>query len=94
MGQKRDVDVFRLISQGTLEENIYERQMQKSSAMRIAYTASEEARPIIGREGDGELWGVKNMFVYHPEGTSLRRVCVLGSILAFLSISHAENSNC
>ncbi|KAJ9114953.1 hypothetical protein QFC20_001328 [Naganishia adeliensis] len=82
MGQKRDVDVYRLISLGTIEENIYERQVRKSSAMRIIYDDAVESRLFEGHEArgvTGDLWGVINLFAYSPEGTSLQRAAKLAS---------------
>ncbi|KAJ9112270.1 hypothetical protein QFC19_000689 [Naganishia cerealis] len=76
MGQKRDVDVYRLVSLGTIEENIYERQMRKSAAMRIIYDDAMDSRVFVGNESGagGDLWGASNLFTYNPEGTSLQRM--------------------
>ncbi|UZJ53860.1 hypothetical protein CBS101457_003180 [Exobasidium rhododendri] len=43
-GQTRDVDVYRLIGKGSLEETIYDRQLYKQQMGRIGYDASEERR--------------------------------------------------
>jgi len=43
-GQQRDVEVFRLISEGTLEENIYQRQVYKGHQAQIAYKNAVPAR--------------------------------------------------
>lgn len=43
-GQTRDVDVYRLIGQGSLEEVIYDRQLYKQQMGRIGYDASNERR--------------------------------------------------
>lgn len=45
-GQRRDVEVFRLLSEGTLEENIYQRQVYKGHQSQIAYNAAEPKRCV------------------------------------------------
>lgn len=69
IGQTRDVDVFRLIGSGTLEEVIYGRQIYKTQAANIAYNNTEERRYFDGVEGEkgheGELFGLANMFTLH-----------------------------
>lgn len=75
MGQKRDVNVYRMISTGTLEENMYERQLNKRSAARTLYEGTVEARLHKGHEGSkGDLWGVENLFKYTKGGTVTDRV--------------------
>jgi SNF2 family DNA or RNA helicase len=46
IGQTRDVEVFRLISQGTLEEIVYARQIYKQQQASIGYNASSERRYV------------------------------------------------
>lgn len=72
-GQQRDVHVFRLIGAGTLEEIIYNRQIYKSQAANIAYTASSERRFFSGVEGggehhEGELFGLRNIVTFRESG--------------------------
>lgn len=43
-GQIRDVDVFRLLGAGSLEETIYARQLYKQQQMEIGYNASHQTR--------------------------------------------------
>lgn len=43
-GQTRDVDVFRLLGAGSLEETIYARQLYKQQQMEIGYNASIQTR--------------------------------------------------
>jgi hypothetical protein len=66
IGQKRDVEIFRLISSGTIEEIVYARQIYKQQQANICYDASEERRYFTGVMGDktnmGELFGLKNLF--------------------------------
>ncbi|CRK45257.1 hypothetical protein BN1723_019675, partial [Verticillium longisporum] len=42
IGQRRDVEVFRLVSSGTIEEIVYARQIYKQQQANIGYTASSE----------------------------------------------------
>jgi SNF2 family DNA or RNA helicase len=77
IGQTRDVDVFRLISQGTVEEITYARQIYKQQQASIAYDASNERRYFQGVQGrkdqKGELFGLMNLFKYQDEGTVVLR---------------------
>lgn len=69
IGQLRDVDVFRLISAGTIEEIIYARQIYKQQQANIAYSASTERRYFRGVQQDserrGEIFGLQNMLTFH-----------------------------
>ncbi|KEF53304.1 uncharacterized protein A1O9_10752 [Exophiala aquamarina CBS 119918] len=77
-GQKRDVEVFRLISQGTLEEIIYARQIYKQQQANIGYNATSERRYFQGvqdrKDQKGEIFGLKNLFAYQNEHTVLRDI--------------------
>ncbi|KAH7092834.1 P-loop containing nucleoside triphosphate hydrolase protein [Auriculariales sp. MPI-PUGE-AT-0066] len=65
-GQTRDVEVFRLLSDGTLEENIYQRQVYKGHQAQIAYNNALPTRMFDGvqysKQAPGELFGIKNIF--------------------------------
>ena len=65
-GQTRDVDVYRLIGAGSLEECVYGRQVYKQQQMQIGYNATKERRYFEGVAGDqenlGELFGCRNLF--------------------------------
>ncbi|GAA6062189.1 hypothetical protein JCM10212_001353 [Sporobolomyces blumeae] len=66
-GQTKEVDVYRLIGAGTLEELILNRQQYKRAQAGIGYDATAERRLYSGVQGEGkenagELWGVKNIF--------------------------------
>lgn len=78
IGQKRDVEVFRLISQGTLEEIIYARQIYKQQQANIGYNATSERRYFQGvqdrKDQKGEIFGLKNLFAYQNEQTVLRDI--------------------
>jgi len=78
IGQKRDVEVFRLISQGTLEEIIYARQIYKQQQANIGYNATTERRYFQGvqdrKDQKGEIFGLKNLFAYQNEHTVLRDI--------------------
>ncbi|GFN83057.1 DNA excision repair protein ercc-6-like 2, partial [Plakobranchus ocellatus] len=66
IGQTRDVKVFRLVSAGTIEENIYLRQIYKQQLDEVAIGSINARRYFHGIQGDktnqGELFGIKNMF--------------------------------
>ncbi|GAA5964461.1 hypothetical protein JCM21900_002382 [Sporobolomyces salmonicolor] len=68
-GQTKEVNVYRLIGAGTLEELIYNRQQYKRAQANLAYDANAGQRLYSGVEGEGrdqagELWGVKNIFKF------------------------------
>lgn len=71
IGQRRDVEVFRLVCAGTIEEIVYARQIYKQQQANIGYGASTERRyftGVMGEEGrKGELFGLVNMFTFHGE---------------------------
>jgi len=76
IGQRRDVEVFHLISQGTIEEIIYARQIYKQQQANIGYDASNERRYFKGVQGasHGELFGLENIFSFDPDRPFLRGV--------------------
>ena len=82
IGQLRDVEVFRLVSAGTIEEIVYARQIYKQQQANIGYGASTERRYFTGvmGEGDrkGELFGLVNMLTFQgdrgPGGLLMKEV--------------------
>ncbi|KAL7414184.1 P-loop containing nucleoside triphosphate hydrolase protein [Mrakia frigida] len=72
IGQKRDVEVYRLILGGSIEEIIHERQLYKRAMANVGYTASLERRNFTGVMDDperrGELFGLKNLFSQREDG--------------------------
>ncbi|KAL7804927.1 P-loop containing nucleoside triphosphate hydrolase protein [Trichoderma aethiopicum] len=78
IGQTRDVEVFRLISVGTIEEIVYARQIYKQQQANIGYTASSERRYFRGVQQDtarkGEIFGLSNIFTYHSDVGLLRDI--------------------
>ncbi|KAF2730941.1 hypothetical protein EJ04DRAFT_28479 [Polyplosphaeria fusca] len=78
IGQTRDVEVFRLISAGTIEEIVYARQIYKQQQANIGYTASDERRYFKGVQDmsgqKGELFGLANLFSFEENGQLLRDV--------------------
>ncbi|KFA45965.1 hypothetical protein S40293_07295 [Stachybotrys chartarum IBT 40293] len=78
IGQTRDVEVFRLISLGTVEEIVYARQIYKQQQANIGYTASSERRYFKGVQQDtsrkGEIFGLQNIFTFHAENSLLRGI--------------------
>ncbi|XP_065069510.1 DNA excision repair protein ERCC-6-like 2 isoform X2 [Rhopilema esculentum] len=75
IGQHRNVRVYRLISEGCIEENIYLRQVYKQQLSNIAIETSNERRLFKGVAGSrtnyGELFGLKNLFVLRKTGSNL-----------------------
>lgn len=80
IGQSRDVEVFRLVSAGTIEEIVYARQIYKQQQANIGYGASTERRYFTGvmGEGDrkGELFGLVNMLTFQGDRGPLMKEVV------------------
>ncbi|KAF2858982.1 hypothetical protein K470DRAFT_259268 [Piedraia hortae CBS 480.64] len=78
IGQVRNVDVFRLVSKGTVEELVYARQVYKQAQANIGYTASVERRYFRGVQDhkamQGELFGLANLFALVNENVVLRDI--------------------
>ena len=78
IGQVRDVEVFRLISAGTIEEIVYARQIYKQQQANIAYTASTERRYFKGVQESkgkrGEIFGLANLLAFQGETMVLRDI--------------------
>jgi SNF2 family DNA or RNA helicase len=78
IGQTRDVEVFRLVSAGTVEEIVYARQIYKQQQANIAYNASTERRYFRGvqdtADKKGEIFGLLNLFSYEGENLVLRDI--------------------
>ena len=78
IGQTRDVEVFRLVSQGTLEEIVYARQIYKQQQANIGYNATSERRYFQGvqdrKDKKGEIFGLTNLFAYQNENVVLRDI--------------------
>ncbi|KAI2606416.1 P-loop containing nucleoside triphosphate hydrolase protein [Hypoxylon fragiforme] len=78
IGQVRDVDVYRLISTGTIEEITYARQIYKQQQANIGYNASNERRYFKGVQQDsdrkGEIFGMQNLLTYHGDQAILRDI--------------------
>ncbi|MCJ1235853.1 hypothetical protein MMC14_003826 [Varicellaria rhodocarpa] len=78
IGQIRDVEVFRLVSAGTIEEIVYARQIYKQQQANIGYTASTERRYFKGvqdqKEQKGEIFGLANLFAYAGDNIVLRDI--------------------
>ncbi|KAI0202070.1 P-loop containing nucleoside triphosphate hydrolase protein [Astrocystis sublimbata] len=77
IGQTRDVDVYRLISAGTIEDIMYARQIYKQQQANIGYSASNERRYFKGvqhqSESKGELFGIQNLLAYSGDRGGLLR---------------------
>ncbi|KAF3000517.1 hypothetical protein E8E14_007099 [Neopestalotiopsis sp. 37M] len=78
IGQVRNVEVYRLISAGTIEEITYARQIYKQQQANIGYTASNERRYFKGVQNQpdrkGEIFGIDNLLSYRPDEVKLRDI--------------------
>lgn len=78
IGQVRDVEVYRLVSTGTIEEITYARQIYKQQQANIGYTASNERRYFKGVQHQpdrkGEIFGIHNLLSYQPNQVMLRDI--------------------
>lgn len=78
IGQSRDVEVFRLVSAGTIEEIVYARQIYKQQQANIGYTASSERRYFKGiqenKDQKGEIFGLANLFAFQGDNIVLRNI--------------------
>jgi hypothetical protein len=78
IGQLRDVEVFRLVSAGTIEEIVYARQIYKQQQANIGYTASTERRYFKGVQNKtdqkGEIFGLQNLLTFHADDIVLRDI--------------------
>ena len=78
IGQVRDVEVFRLVSAGTIEEVVYARQIYKQQQAKIGYEASTERRYFSGiqekKEQKGEIFGLKNLFSFGGDDVFLKDI--------------------
>ncbi|KAK2615734.1 hypothetical protein N8I77_002467 [Diaporthe amygdali] len=78
IGQVRDVEVFRLVSSGTIEEIVYARQIYKQQQANIGYNASSERRYFKGVQQDpdrkGELFGLQNLFTFQSDKVVLKEI--------------------
>ncbi|ETS81621.1 hypothetical protein PFICI_06623 [Pestalotiopsis fici W106-1] len=78
IGQVRNVEVYRLISAGTIEEITYARQIYKQQQANIGYTASNERRYFKGVQHQpdrkGEIFGIDNLLSYRPDEVKLRDI--------------------
>lgn len=78
IGQTRDVEVFRLVSAGTVEEIVYARQIYKQQQANIGYSASVERRYFKGVQQSsgqkGEIFGLDNLLTFHGDNIVLRDI--------------------
>ena len=78
IGQLRDVQVYRLVSAGTVEEIVYARQIYKQQQANIGYNASTERRYFKGVQNakgqNGELFGLDNLLTFHGDDIVLREI--------------------
>lgn len=76
IGQTRDVNSFRLVSAGTIEEVVYARQIYKQQQANIGYNASMERRYFKGVQNaqKGEIFGLDNLLSFHADEILLRDI--------------------
>ncbi|KAI9814683.1 MAG: hypothetical protein M1832_005682 [Thelocarpon impressellum] len=78
IGQVRDVEVFRLVSAGTIEEIVYARQIYKQQQANIGYNASTERRYFKGvqekKNQKGEIFGLVNLFSLRGDDVVLKDI--------------------
>ncbi len=79
IGQDKNVDVYRLVSLGTIEELKYARQLYKEQLADLITRNSDEAsinacRQFVGVQGEsnGELFGVRNLLRFSMESFIMR----------------------
>ncbi|XP_066299011.1 DNA excision repair protein ERCC-6-like 2 [Branchiostoma lanceolatum] len=77
IGQRQDVRVYRLVTMGTIEENMYLRQVYKQQLSEIAVSDKTARRYFTGVAGrsdqQGEIFGISNMFALRMETSCLTR---------------------
>lgn len=70
IGQTQHTSVYRLVSAGSVEETIYDRQVYKHQLSAIALDGQCSRRYFDGVAGmkgqEGELWGMANLFRFNP----------------------------
>ncbi|KAG1700925.1 DNA excision repair protein ERCC-6-like 2 [Nymphon striatum] len=81
IGQRKDVKVYRLISAGTIEENMYLRQIYKQVQLEKSIIGSENAKRYFSgsstlRNSKGEIFGIKNIFQFRESN-----ICLTDEIL-------------
>lgn len=78
IGQLRDVEVYRLVSAGTVEEIVYARQIYKQQQANIGYNASKERRYFTGVQNKtdqkGEIFGLDNLLTFNADSIVLRDI--------------------
>jgi SNF2 family DNA or RNA helicase len=75
IGQENDVEVIRLVARGTIEEQMYARQVYKVQLKKqtLGGNVDGKAQPQIFRGCDkdkdrkGELFGIENLLMYRGE---------------------------
>lgn len=91
IGQLRNVEVYRLVSMGTIEENVSARQIYKQQQANIVYEASKQRRYFKGIQGKsdshGELFGLENLMSYADDNM------VLKEILHTTNVAEAKMAN-
>ena len=102
IGQTKRTSVYRLISAGSVEELMYDRQIYKHQLSAIALDGQCSTRYFEGVAGmkgqEGELWGLANLFRFNPSDTSvitdriLKRAAKAEKKLAKLAANHQKTA--
>ncbi|XP_041475305.1 DNA excision repair protein ERCC-6-like 2 [Lytechinus variegatus] len=94
IGQHRDVKVYRLISRGSIEENMYLRQVYKQQLASVAMTTENAKRYFTAVAGDkeqqGEIFGLQNLFALRADGSCLTKDVIQREEKTELGISMAK----
>ncbi|KAE8250681.1 hypothetical protein A4X13_0g4489 [Tilletia indica] len=88
IGQTRDVDVYRLVGSGSLEERIFRRQIHKQQLANLAYGDEKQERYFSGVKGvkgsETEIWGMASLFTFEP------RKVPAGGLIEEVNLEEAE----
>tara|TARA_R110002050_G_scaffold141765_1_gene266986 strand:- start:502 stop:1050 length:549 start_codon:yes stop_codon:yes gene_type:complete len=76
IGQKKDTEIYRLISEKSVEEKQYQRQIYKQQMANVGMENSHEKRHFTGVLGmeKGELFGLVNLFADMEQGIEVDKV--------------------
>ncbi|XP_030852582.1 DNA excision repair protein ERCC-6-like 2 [Strongylocentrotus purpuratus] len=94
IGQHRDVRVYRFVSRGSIEENMYLRQVYKQQIASVAMTTENAKRYFTAVAGDkdqqGEIFGLQNLFALRVDGSCLTKDVIQREEKIELGISMAK----
>jgi hypothetical protein len=88
IGQQRDVFVYRLISSGCIEENIYLRQVDKQLLTKECVENEDSRRYFSGSKkskNESEIYGMENLLHLATDNTCLTKEIFKVYFLSFLN---------